>query len=419
MDSPSDGDGHGRIGNFTERIRTGARLAFSSAGPQEAITEAIIAAPVTRKHLPLRYHVKEDEKGPFLSCTEASNIAVRVKRGLSISAAAARKYPRGTIFLDGVAQGEPFIDSAKGIYNLDHHEGCVRSFTLATCEQAMIVILKGLDLEDERWVVYANEPDFDTVLAIWLLLNHRRLSEEGSRLRTHLMPLVRLQGVIDAHGLELMGLTAFPEDLQKTTLEAINALRAEELAIKGRGDWEETDLTEFTRSTLQQIDDLVYAPSDFEGLSDVDELARIRISPQRLAVACSSEAGVYEVEEQLKEVHGDRLGLIILKKNTSIYTLRQTDPFLPTTLDSLYERLNLLDPAVAGDNRWGGSAEIGGSPRATGSALGLDEIISICRWVFNPPAPVQRLKAVASGITVAVVAFIVAIVAGGGDLWGG
>ena len=29
---------------------------------------------------------------------------------------------------------------------------------------------KGLDLDDETWTVWANEPDFDTVLAIWLLL---------------------------------------------------------------------------------------------------------------------------------------------------------------------------------------------------------------------------------------------------------
>ena len=57
---------------------------------------------------------------------------------------------KGTIFLDGAAKGEPFMDASRGIYNLDHHEGCVRSFTLSTCEQAMILIRKGLDLDGER-----------------------------------------------------------------------------------------------------------------------------------------------------------------------------------------------------------------------------------------------------------------------------
>ena len=237
MKNPPGDEEHGGIGGFTQRIRTGARRAFSPTVSSSAVTRAIDQPLATQKHLPLRYQVKEDDRGPYLTCIEASNIAVRIERGLSVSPAAARKYPKGTIFLDGAAQGAPFMDASKGIYNLDHHEDCVRAFTLATCEQAMIVILKGLDLDDERWTVWANEPDFDTVLAIWLLLNHRRLDGDDPGLRRRLMPIVRLQGVIDAHGFELDELTAFPAQLQKETLTTINDLRSEELELKGQGVW--------------------------------------------------------------------------------------------------------------------------------------------------------------------------------------
>jgi len=409
MNLPPENDEHGGIGGFTERIRT----AFSPTASSAAVTRALDPGLATRKHLPMRYQLKDDEKGPYLTCVEASNIAVRIERGLSVSSSAARKYQKGTIFLDGAAQGEPFMDAAKGVYNLDHHEGCVRSFTLATCEQAMIVILKGLDLDDESWTVWANEPDFDAVLAIWLLLNHRRLDGDDPTLRRRMMPIVRLQGVIDAHGFELQELTAFPPQLQQTTLQTINDLRSEELALKERGEWATTDLLEFTHSSLRRIDELFYSPGDFEGMREVEELARVRISPQRLAVACRSEAGVYEVEEQLKEVHGDRLGLLILQKDERTYTLRQVDPFLPTNLDDLYERLNLLDGAVAENQRWGGSGDIGGSPRGRGTDLSIEEIMDICRWVFRMPTGGRRVATVVVGLVVAAAALGTAVLAGG------
>ncbi|MDX2438604.1 MAG: CPBP family intramembrane metalloprotease [Acidobacteriota bacterium] len=412
MNLPPGDDDHGGIGAFTDRIRT----AFAPTVSSTAATRAIDQPLATQKHLPLRYQLKDDDRGPYLTCVEASNIAVRIERGLSVSASAARKYPKGTIFLDGAAQGEPFMDASKGIYNLDHHEGCVRSFTLSTCEQAMILILKGLDLDDERWEVWANEPDFDTVLAIWLLLNHRRIGGEDPALRRRLMPIVRLQGVIDAHGFELDELTAFPPHLQKATLDTINELRSDELALKAQGVWGTTDLLEFTHSALQQIDDLVYTPGDFEGLREVEELARVRISPHRLAVACHSEAGIYEVEEQLKEVHGDRLGLLILQKDDRTYTLRQVDPFLPTNLDDVYDRLNLLDGAVSGSQRWGGSGDIGGSPRGVGTDLRIDEIVDICRWVFQPPTGGRRLATVGAGLLVTVLALGAVVLAGGAGL---
>ena len=409
MKLPPENDEHGGIGGLTERFRT----AFSPTASSAAVTRALEQHLATEKHLPLRYQLKDDEKGPYLTCVEASNIAVRIERGLSVSASGAHKYPKGTIFLDGAAQGEPFMDAAKGVYNLDHHEGCVRSFTLSSCEQAMIVILKGLDLDDESWTVWANEPDFDTVLAIWLLLNHRRLDDDDPALRRRIMPVVRLQGVIDAHGFELQELTAFPPQLQKTTLETINDLRSEELALKGQGEWASIDLLEFTHSSLRRIDELVYSPGDFEGMREVEELARVRISSQRLAVACRSDAGIYEVEEQLKEVHGDRLGLLILQKDDRTYTLRQVDPYLPTNLEQFYDRLNLLDGAVSENQRWGGSGDIGGSPRGVGTDLGFDEIMDICRWVFCAPTSRRRWATVGAGLVMVAAALGTVVFAGG------
>ena len=102
------------------------------------------------QNLPERYVIKRSGGEKVLTCLEAPNLNVHIENGLSFSASVAKKSPSGTIFLDGVAQCEPFMDHERQVYNLDHHEGCVRAFTLATCEQALVMHLKGLDLQSRE-----------------------------------------------------------------------------------------------------------------------------------------------------------------------------------------------------------------------------------------------------------------------------
>lgn len=373
----------------------------------------------TRKMLPQRYQIRADGDDRVLTCAEAANVSVVVRRGQSISQSTARKAAECSIFLDGYAQGEPFMDVQRRVYNLDHHEGCVRTFTLATCEQVLVLLLKGLDLEVGRWRVWANEPDLDTVLAIWLLLNHRRLTGRDGRLRRRVTPLVRLQGVIDAHGLEMQEFSGFPDPLRREMLGRVNQLRAPELALKQAGDWGQADGAEFVLSVLHLIDEMMYSPRDFEGMAEIDEISRISLTDGRLAVACRSDLGIYEVEEFLRDIHGDRLGLIVLETGDGRYTLRQSDPFLTVGLAELYDRLNLIDPAVSGEARWGGSEEIGGSPRGVGTHLPLSTIMDTAAWVYRPRTLTVKLRATARSVAAGFAAVgLGAVFANGGSLDG-
>lgn len=345
-----------------------------------------------------RYTVREDEDGRYITCIEAPNVNVRVVRGLTVTGASAKRAPSGTIYLDGAAACEPFMDVQKGVYNLDHHEGCVRPFTLATCEQAMVLALKGLDLRAGEWTVWANEPDLDTVLAIWVLLNHMRLSDDSSEVRQAIMPLLRLEGVIDANGLRFTELCGFPKEHQEKTKAILDELYDLELEVKEAGRWGTVDFAEYTADLLRAIDTLYYSPCLFEETPEIEEMIRVPITDNRMAVICRAETGIYEVEKGLAHLHGNSIGLIILQKNGNTYTLRQVDPFLPISLDALYERLNVMDPSAdeGGEaNRWGGSAEIGGSPRRTGTALRPNEISRVVNWVYHPPRPILRAGAVA------------------------
>jgi len=325
-------------------------------------------------------------------------MAVRVERGTTTPSSTAHKAPPGTIYLDGAAEGAPFLDAERAVFNLNHHEGCVRSFTLATCEQALVVIRKGLDLQGRDWTIYANDPDLDTVLAIWVLLNHLRLNDVDDEIRRKVIPLVRLEGAIDAHGLDMQEFCGFPLELQESVFVDLEHLRSKEVALKKEGRWDKINFLEYTASVLRSIDGMIYSRHHFEGVVKVEELARAEIDEKKLAVVCRADLGIYEVEPHLRRLHGKRLGVIILQKNPNTYTLRQVDTFHPGTLESAYERLNLIDPAAGSrrsDNRWGGSEEIGGSPRATGTSLSPQQIADAFAWAYRRPTTGQRLRVLA------------------------
>jgi membrane protease YdiL (CAAX protease family) len=351
--------------------------------------------------LPNRYSIRGKGEERALVCSESPTISVRIKRGLSVSAVAALRAPSGTIYLDGAAQGGPFLNNEKNLLNLDHHEGCVRAFTVATCEQAMVVVRRGLDLQRRDWVIWANEPDLDTVLAIWILLNHMRLNDADPEIRTRLMPLVRLEGAIDAHGLEMQELCGFPPETQASVFGDLERLRSREVELKKKGRWQKIDFLKYAADILNAIDAMIYSSRHFEEEVDVEELARAVICDNQLAIVCRSDKGIYELEPHLRRLHGKRLGVIILQKDPHTYTLRQVNPFLPATLDRAYAWLNLIDPSAGNrrsGNRWGGSGEIGGSPRTTGTALTPQQIAQAFAEACVRPTVRQRLGAVALGL---------------------
>ncbi|TNF78275.1 MAG: CPBP family intramembrane metalloprotease [Acidobacteria bacterium] len=360
--------------------------------------------------VPNRYFLKEDEEGRFLSCLEAPEVKVRIDRSLSFSANAVRKATEGTIYLDGVAQMEPMLELERRVYNLDHHEGCVRPFTLAACEQALVLVLRGLDIREQPWEIYANEPDLDTVLAVWVLLNSMHLQEENAEvLRRTVIPVIRLEGLIDSHGLGFREFSGLPQDLLEDSFHKLEELRQEEKDLKQQNLWNDSDPLEYAVSRLVMMDQLVYPPWFFEAFRGIEELARGELTGNRIAVVCRSDCGIYELESDLKRLYGKRLGVIAQQKAPETYTLRQVDPFLPFNLEAAYRKLNAMDPAVdvgGSANKWGGSGEIGGSPRLTGTKLGPVDIAEALHLAYHRPDLRQRLAAAVQSFALASVTML-------------
>lgn len=343
-----------------------------------------------------RYRLEED--GGRVTCisVNAPNITLSYERGVTVTPFMARRMPRGTIFLDGACSGPPFFDNRRRHYSLDHHSGCIRSFTLAACEQAAVVIHEGMPLTDGSWTIVINAIDLDSILAAWVLMNHSELLCGGKRLLAAAMPLIRVEGCIDAHGLEAGVLAGVGED-ERLRLEA----RLRELFLLAKDAHAPGPAGEgpVIARLLSAFDSLVLPPTSIQELLSYEELGRVQLAGGGIALAVRSGSGLYEAEEFFKARYGDSLDILVLAQGGGLYSLRLVNRFMQDDLGKLYALLNKRDPFVMrsaekGDNVWGGSSSIGGSPRQSGSGLDTKAILDAIDRAYSPLATrLRRLLA--------------------------
>ena len=96
--------------------------------------------------IPERYTTREKDGMRTLECDEAPRIRVVIDPGMAASRSDASSLGERVILLDGAGTFGPLLDGDRKLFNLDHHSGCERLFTLATCEQALLLVHSGLRL---------------------------------------------------------------------------------------------------------------------------------------------------------------------------------------------------------------------------------------------------------------------------------
>ena len=353
--------------------------------------------------LPERYSVREKDGVKNLFCDEAPRVRAVIDPDMAASRSDAVNLGEGVILLDGAGTFGPALDNERKVYNLDHHWSCERLFTLSTCEQALLLVHSGLGLSDGDWTLYANDPDLDTVLALWCLLNHRRVRELKPEARDIMLPLLRLEGAIDSNGRELAALCGLPSQVMAETHERIEALRVPERRLKQEGAWNKKDPYAYTVEMLQAIDALVFRDEDFGDYTRVEEIyGHVEVAPRKVAVVCRDRSGIYTVEQLLKTHWGDQLALVALENQPGQYTLRRVSSLGGPGLEPAYAMLNRMDPAVDGrppGKRWGGSQDIGGSPRPRGTLLASAELIEALKRAYRRPGPGSRaVRTAAAGL---------------------
>ncbi len=346
-----------------------------------------------------RYRIEQGRNGSIIVCTSAPNVHLRVEPGLTINRRGLHRFARQTLFLDGTFSGAPFQDNDRRQYSLDHHAGCVRSVTLASCEQAAVVLATGLPINDGEWTLLVNEPDLDFILATWVLMNGIELLRDDCRLLASVMPLLKTEGNIDTYGFGKAVLSALPKEVFQSRSEELEHLKRPIVALKASMRRAPDDLEQVTLQVLDALDHLLM-PSDFVNeLLEYEELRHIRLRGRRIAVICRSAHGIYEVELYLRQRYGALLGMIVLDQGEGRFTLRLSDGFLFRPLFPLYNALNRIDANALTRNGtinlWGGANVIGGSPRATGSALGPNDISGLIAPIYGEPVSLlSRLRSV-------------------------
>lgn len=343
-----------------------------------------------------RYRITERFEERVVIAEDTRNIALHVRPGMAATEEDRRSFPTQVIFLDGAFHGPPFLDNERRQYSFDHHEGCVRPFTLATCEQAAVMLWKGLPVAEGDWHLFVNQPDLDALLAAWVIMNYRELLANGGAILRGAMPLLRVEGIIDTHGLEMAPLSGLSEEEYARQKGRLDQLLIPEREHRAAGTWANLDLVEYSCDRLAAIDALLTEAGILRERAQVEVLEAREIQAEKQVVLCRSTGGIYEVEARLRELFAKTLGVIVLETGEGRYTLKQVDPFLSRDLVALYQALNARDPAAksqgeSGANLWGGSADIGGSPRASGTGLKPDEILDITARVYRGTSWFKRL----------------------------
>jgi hypothetical protein len=340
----------------------------------------------------------EERKYPIIIKKDTPNVHIIVKRDITVTPNQLKKYKNRTIFIDGAYKGAPFVNNEKFQYNLDHHEGVIRYFTLSSCEQAMIMVMKGLTLEEGQWDIYLNEPDFDAVLAVWILCNYNELLKDEDNILQKAIRLTRVEGIIDVHGFTMGSFTGYAPTTYESQKIIIEKLLEQEKNLKSSGKWNNIDFLKYTMLMLGKIDIVVYGQNkDRNKDFNITEHSKMKMLNSKYLIICESDAGIYAVEEFLKSKYQGKVGIIILRSNydPTKYTLRLSNEFISPDLTPLYKALNKADKNVSPfdeANKWGGSEIIGGSPRVKGSGLSIDEIESISKKIFCKQSFWDKIK---------------------------
>jgi len=284
-------------------------------------------------------------------------------------------HPQNTIYLDGACQG-PYQDVARHVFSLDHHAECYRSITIASCEQALRLTRKKI-IGATGFNVIANDPDPDTVLAAWQILNADRMAFDKSFFN-RIRPFVNLEGNIDAHGFGHEEFLDF----------------AEERKLKAKGLWEKTDLAEYVRRAFGNLDKLVHYDEEMREEVRIDAFDEIPLSDDKNFVCVVSSSGTaFDVEKEIhkRERRKKRKCVCMLfHDGRTKFTLKLSGFMSEFHLRPVYEKLTYaesnakLSSGVI-DQRftksgWGGSDEIGGAPRypnGAGPYLGINTIKKI------------------------------------------
>lgn len=285
-------------------------------------------------------------------------------------------HPPYSIALDGYVAGQPFLEvRPQGPYrNFNHHEAVDRSCTSATCEQVRRAIILGLfDLFRQNGTPYANvwvnDCDQDVCLATWIMLNPERAAEPWVR------TLVYIEDLLD------MSAGGFPMPEERDLLGEVRWVFEPYTSRRPMiSSLNETDMLEIIEDVHGRIERFLDGTG--ETLPLLGDYVELGGGPEWMLVEVNHQhARQKMVEAGVKaavELYG-RSG------EHYLYSIwRRSEYIVGFPVLDILEELNRAEGFSNGDIAgWGGSENVGGSPRGGGSRLSPDQVEAVVNRVVE------------------------------------
>lgn len=282
-----------------------------------------------------------------------------------------KEKPAFSIALDGYVRSPPAFDSAGPYANFDHHVGVDRLATRSSAAQVYVAVLQGLFKTFQKdgkpfANIYVNDPDQDVSLAVWLLRNSNLVLQVYNKpVAKRLARFVQLGDLFDTTG-GMCHVDLHDSFLQKFAwvFEPYAKARHEgkilEMDAKGMEDIIDAvgrRVSEYAQGDAgrTEINAAYEVIGGGEGWSMVKELgpfARCNMLLQNINAFVSA-----------RESHDGR----------HVYSIGKASEYIQFPVLELYEHLNRVE-GLTGNNSWGSSDTIGGSPREGGSRLSPKEL---------------------------------------------
>lgn len=278
-----------------------------------------------------------------------------------------------SIALDGFVNEGPWFDSSLPSVNFNHHEGCSRLETRATCAQVLLSIRQGFFKKFQKEGhptahVYVNDTDEDCALSWFLLKNHRMAS---SSINPMLNRLVHMSDMMDTTA----GAYSFPEDLSARAwiFEPYRRFRLS-------GGLNSRSSETFT-SVITDVENRIMLHLTGQGKClPIDTRYEILFNEP-------SYVHVHETGAQAREgMFSDGITAFVSSSPRSdgnwSHVVGRISHYINFPVLEILDALNIAESLADNPDRWGGGETIGGSPRIAGSGLPPKEVAKVIKSIM-------------------------------------
>ncbi len=277
-----------------------------------------------------------------------------------------KKTPPFSVALDGYVMDGPRFDPVGPHANYNHHENVDRLATRATCAQVLMAIRLGFfrTFRGKEIHLWVNDCDEDVCLSVFLL-------KYGFMAKHPINPLlnrlVNVEEILDTTA----GAYPYPDDLPVLQEIAWIFSPYRRFRLSGELDWR--DEKSF-KGVIDDVDHRIMKYLTGQGeKQDLDtRYERLANGPNFVMVkeiGAEARTGIFADNEHSYISVRER------PDGRHTYTVGRMSLYIPFPVKAILEECSKAEPDPTA--LWGGSNTIGGSHRAMGSGLDLQQVLDI------------------------------------------